>query len=472
MVNRVVQFVAAAAVMSCSQDYKVAVESSAYVVTPDLTDLGTVAVGADAPFVVSLTHTSGADIAIVAVEILNIDGAFFADGSVEHADRIPAGETVDLTFNYGPEAEGYHTARITFKTDAGDDDERTVEVRGHAAEPQLAVRPALIDFGPVRAGGSSVERAEITNSGTVHVDIAAVGVDHDSFAVETAMPLRIEPGEQAGIDLRFAPDSSDEARANVRLVLDTDVAFGGLALRGNACSTGSGALYDQDGDGYSFCGTDCNDLDADAHPGSVEVCNGVDDNCDGTVDEGTECYDDDGDGRSEEAGDCNDADASVHVGAEEDFENGIDDDCDGIVDSGGGDADGDGFAVAGGDCNDFDSSASPAAVEVADGVDNDCDGLIDEGTDAYDDDGDGLSEMEGDCDDTNRLVAPGLGEMPDWIDNNCDGRVDEGTIHADDDEDGFSEVGGDCDDADAARHPGNPEIIGDGIDNDCDGVAR
>jgi hypothetical protein len=49
--------------------------------------------------------------------------------------------------------------------------------------------------------------------------------------------------------------------------------------------------------------------------------------------------------------------------------------------------------------------------------------------------------------------------------------VDEGTIHADDDGDGFSELGGDCDDADPARHPGNPEIPGDGIDNNCDGVS-
>src|SRR5262249_39814135 len=39
-------------------------------------------------------------------------------------------------------------------------------------------------------------------------------------------------------------------------------------------------------DGYTSCGGDCNDHDASVHPGvSDAVCNGVDDDCDGTVDE-------------------------------------------------------------------------------------------------------------------------------------------------------------------------------------------
>jgi N-acetylneuraminic acid mutarotase len=46
------------------------------------------------------------------------------------------------------------------------------------------------------------------------------------------------------------------------------------------------ALPDQDGDGYRICEGDCNDHDAAVHPGAAELCNGADDNCDGSTDEG------------------------------------------------------------------------------------------------------------------------------------------------------------------------------------------
>ena len=262
-------------------------------------------------------------------------------------------------------------------------------------------------------------------------------------------------------------------------------------------SARSSCSCDADGDGFDSVtcgGTDCNDSDPDVYPGADEYCNGIDDDCDGTVDESDaldalDWYrDSDGDGYgditdieracNEPAGytdddtDCDDSEATVYPGATEVPYDGIDQDCDGADLT---DVDGDGYdwdGVSGGtDCDDTDASINPGATELPDGKDQDCDGTTDEGTVYYDDDGDGYADDGGDCDDTDPDVYPGAVEVCNGIDDDCDGIIDEGTPCYDDDGDGYTELEGDCNDGDPDVNPGAREIMGDGIDNDCDGVV-
>ena len=106
--------------------------------------------------------------------------------------------------------------------------------------------------------------------------------------------------------------------------------------------------------------------------------------------------DNDGDGVAEYLGDCNDDDATVwwnrntDLGATETTD-GVDNDCDGVTDNGTdtSDADGDGFAIADGDCDDNDPAVNPGATEIIgnlkdddcaiwdDGIDNNNDGIPD-----------------------------------------------------------------------------------------------
>lgn len=85
---------------------------------------------------------------------------------------------------------------------------------------------------------------------------------------------------------------------------------------------------DNDGDGYNTT-TDCNDADPTIHPNAAEMCDGVDQDCDGVVDNG---FDADGDGYSSCGGDCDDTNAAVNPGAAEVPANGIDDNCNGQID--------------------------------------------------------------------------------------------------------------------------------------------
>ena len=230
--------------------------------------------------------------------------------------------------------------------------------------------------------------------------------------------------------------------------------------------------HDDDEDGFAEVDGDCDDADPDRHPGAIEASNGADDDCDGTVDEGTIGRDDDGDGFAEVGGDCDDSDPSVYPGAEEQHD-GRDDNCDGTVDEGtiGHDDDHDGFSELDGDCDDRSPAIYPGAPEILDGLDEDCDGLVDETTERYDDDGDGQSEEDGDCDDTDPHVRGGWLEVADGTDNDCDGLVDEGTPLHDDDGDGFSEIDGDCDDTDPWTFPGAITIPDDPEDRACASLA-
>lgn len=177
---------------------------------------------------------------------------------------------------------------------------------------------------------------------------------------------------------------------------------------------------DGDGDGFTPDQGDCNDGDPAVHPSASEVCNGLDDDCDGLVDEYVK----------NSCGVCGEDPPEVC--------DGLDNNCNGVID--------DGVLNACGYCG-------PAPTEVCDGVDNDCNLQVDEG----------LLNDCGEC-------GPTPTEICDSVDNDCDGELDEG-CDADADGDGVTPRQGDCDDGDETVHHGADEVCGDGEDNDCNGFV-
>ena len=237
-------------------------------------------------------------------------------------------------------------------------------------------------------------------------------------------------------------------------------------------------------DGYADNAEDCDDGNPLISPLGTEVCDEVDNNCDGTVDEdsaadASEWYrDSDEDSYGDPAATLTSCDEpSGYVDNDEDC-----DDTDGALNPdtvwyADGDEDGEGtpnstttsctqpsgYVDNATDCDDGDPLSSSSGTETCDGADNDCDSSVDEGVKTtwyldYDGDNYGDSSIThescnapakyvaagGDCDDTDTAYNPGATPGCDGEDYDCDGSVDN-----DADGDGAADVscgGTDCDD--------------------------
>ena len=217
----------------------------------------------------------------------------------------------------------------------------------------------------------------------------------------------------------------------------------------NGCSD---SQKDLDGDGF-IGSEDCDDTNDAINPNATEVCDGVDNNCDGNID-----------------------DSNENLSPCEECSNGV------IVQTNGNACD-DGDACTVNDvCNNGNclgnpivcSDGNPCTIDSCD-PDNGCTFI--NANDGYIcDDGDACTIGDNcisgsclgyaiSCDDGDSCTLDSCDSS-----SGCKNTPQSGTDYCDDDGDGYSEAQGDCNDSDINIYPGAIEVCGDFIDNDCDGL--
>ncbi len=199
-------------------------------------DFQTVAVGQTATKTLNISNTGSAAVQISAVSVSN--KSFSISGPSVPRTILPA-NSATYTLTYAPTASGSVSASVSISTSAGTNPVAiSLAGKGKAVSTDLAISPAIVNFGNLALKSTSTQNVTIQNTGDATLSLQGVTVSGTGFGYSNLSPgFSLAPNQKVTFQVWFSPKAAGPASGTLTLLSSNLSSPGTLSMSGDGVSS-------------------------------------------------------------------------------------------------------------------------------------------------------------------------------------------------------------------------------------------
>lgn len=193
-------------------------------VTPAAVDFGDANVGSGAVSQsIQILNGGETNLVVSAITFSGVDASDFTVTTALPLTVTP-NSSAQVQLAFAPSAIGARSGRATVISNDVQSSNVSLVLVGNGTSRTLALTPAAVAFGNVRAGRTASQDVTLTNSGTVALTVSNLSFSGDDAALFTrgtvALPLSLAPGASQTVSVTFSPTRVGNATAALTVMSD------------------------------------------------------------------------------------------------------------------------------------------------------------------------------------------------------------------------------------------------------------
>jgi len=198
---------------------------------PSTFNFGNVLVGSSGTQTITLSNSGTASVTISAA---SASGAGFSIAGLSVPATLNAGQAASFTASFAPASAASFTGSVSITSDApGSPLTIPLSGTGTAAQPQLTINPATVNFGSVNVGATAIQMVSLTNSGSAALTISQATGSGTGFSLSgLSLPQTINVGSSISFTAQFLPASTGSASGNIAISSNAPGSPAAVALSG------------------------------------------------------------------------------------------------------------------------------------------------------------------------------------------------------------------------------------------------